>query len=102
MTSHCDMEEIETKTKKYNRWTISVSGKNRGVFLNMADIILFVDSEMDKDGNERRLIRTKPSLYWEAGDRNNLLPETIPLSYNELVKYFNVKQENKEVEIKKG
>ena len=88
MVSHCDMMEVETKTKKYNRFTITISGKNRSTILNMADIILFIDSEMDRDGNERRLIRTKPSLYWEAGDRLNKLPETLPLDYVELKKYF--------------
>ena len=92
MTSHCDMDEVETKTKKYNRWTISISGKNRGLFLNLADIILFIDSEMDKDGNEKRLIRTKPSMYWEAGDRLARLPETVPLSYQEFSKYFKIEK----------
>ena len=95
MTSHCDMEEIETKTKKYNRFTISISGKNRSLFLNMADIILFVDSEMDKDGNEKRLIRTKPSLYWESGDRSCCLPETLPLDYNKFSQYFTKKEDKK-------
>lgn len=90
--SHCDTEEIETKTRKYNRFTISLSGKNRGLFINLADLILFIDSEMDKDGYERRLIRTKPSLYWESGDRMGVLPETLPLDYNELVKCFKPKE----------
>lgn len=98
MVSHCDMQEVETKTKKYNRWTISVSGKNRAIFLNMADIILFIDSEMDRDHNETRLIRTKPSLYWEAGDRGNKLPETLILNYEKLAGYF--KNAPKESEIK--
>ena len=88
LISHCDMEEVETKTKKYNRWTISISGKNKRVFLNMADLILFIDSEMDRDGNERRLIRTKPSMYWEAGDRFGKLPETLPLDYKKLIDSF--------------
>lgn len=93
MVSHSVKEEVETKTKKFNRWTISISGKNKSIFLNMSDIILFVDSAMNKDGEEVRILRTKPSLYWEAGDRSNLLPETLKLDYNELVKYFKAKEE---------
>ena len=88
MVSHSVLEEIETKTKKYNRYTIAVSGKNRNIFLNMADIILFIDSQMSKDGEEVRIIRTRPSMYWEAGDRSNKLPETLPLDYQKLASYF--------------
>jgi len=29
----------------------------------------------------RRVIRTKPSLYYEAGDRTGRLPETIDLDF---------------------
>lgn len=93
MVSHSVKEEVETKTKKYNRWTIAIGGKNKQIFLNMSDIILFVDSEVTKEGNEKRLIRTKPSMFWEAGDRSGGLPAELPLSYVELSKYF--KKEDK-------
>lgn len=95
LVSHCDIEEIETKTKKYNRFTISIGGKNKHIFLNMCDLILFVDSAVGKDGEEVRIIRTKPSINWEAGDRTGLLPEVLPLSYEELAKYFTKKEEGK-------
>jgi hypothetical protein len=88
LVSHCEVNEIETKTKKYNRWSISIGGKNKNIILNLADIILFVDSEVDKDGNEVRLMRTKPSINYDAGDRSNLLPETLGLDYNEFAGYF--------------
>ena len=87
LVSHCELLEVETKTKKYNRFTISIGGKNRQVVLNMVDLILFIDSVSDSNG-EKRIIRTKPSLYWEAGDRANRLPEIVPLDYDALAKYF--------------
>lgn len=92
LVSHSDLVEVETKTKKFNKWTISVGGKNRHVILNLVDIILFIDSKMDGE-KEVRLIRTKPSMYWEAGDRSNLLPEELPLSYEALSKYFKSSEE---------
>lgn len=86
--SHSELVEVETKTRKYHRYTISIGGKNRNIVLNTVDIILFIDSETSKDGEERRLIRTKPSMFWEAGDRSNLLPPEIALNYEALSKYF--------------
>ena len=88
MIGHSDLIEVETKTRKYNRFTLSISGKNRGIFINIADLVLFIDSEVGKDGEEKRIIRTKPSMYWEAGDRMGTLPETLPLDYLQLSKYF--------------
>ena len=92
MVSHSVQEEIETKTKKFSRYTISIGGKNKNTFLNMADMILFVDSKIGVDGEEERFIRTKPSIYYESGDRSGLLPEEVPLSYKELAKYFKEKK----------
>ena len=76
LVSHSKQEEIETKTKKYNRFTIDIGGKNQNVILYMMDIILFMDSDI-RDGEEIGLVRTKPSLYWEAGDKSKLLPDNI-------------------------
>lgn len=76
LVSHSKQEEIETKTKKFNRFTIDISGKNQNVILNGMDIILFMDSEI-KEGVEVGMIRTKPSQYYEAGDKSRLLPESI-------------------------
>ena len=86
MISHSSKETIETATgKKYDRWSISVSGKNKQVFLNMSDMILFIDYHVD-NGEVSRIIRTKPSKSYEAGDRSGKLDETLPLSYKELEK----------------
>lgn len=88
MVSHSVQEEIETKTKKFTRETISVTGKVRNIFLNLSDIVLFIDSDIDKNGIEQRVIRTKPSIYYEAGDRSQKLPETLPLDFKVLSSYF--------------
>ena len=35
------------------------------------------------------MIRTKPSLYYEAGDRTGRLPETLDLDYPTFIEAFN-------------
>ena len=87
LVSHCELIEVETKTRKFNKYTISVSGKNRGFALGLPDYILFIDSIV-KDNEEVRIVRTKPSMFWDAGDRSNKLPAEMALNYNELAKYF--------------
>ena len=37
----------------------------------------------------RRVIRTKPSLYYEAGDRTGRMPETIDLDFRKFLDAFN-------------
>ena len=98
MVAHVKQEEIETKTKKYNRWTINVGGKSQDAILAMPDIILFMDSEVE-GGAERGVIRTKPSMYFEAGDKSRRLPEVIsfPLdnpkvAYDQIVTAFGIKK----------
>ena len=92
MVSHAKQEEIETKTKKYNRFSPDLSGKNKSVVLNMQDIILFMDSGM-KDGEEVGIVRTKPSLFWDAGDKSKLLaPEIMFPLANPKVAYDKIKQ----------
>ena len=35
------------------------------------------------------MIRTKPSLYYEAGDRTGRLPETLDLDFSKFLDAFN-------------
>ena len=68
--------------------------KNKRIYLDLPDMILFVDSEMDAQGEEQRIIRTDQSMYWEAGIRDNPenpvnLPAEIPLDYKIFSGYFN-------------
>lgn len=88
MVGHSKVEEVKTKSKAYNKETITVTGENRKVVLSMADLVLFIDIERDENNKERRVIRTKPTLYYDAGDRSNRLPPVLPLDYKELAKHF--------------
>lgn len=50
------------------------------MILGAADLVLFMDQEMDGS----RLIRTKPHPSYDAGDRSGRLPETIVLPSDNL------------------
>jgi hypothetical protein len=90
MISHSREAEVETRTGKQSRWVPTLPEKAREIVDGMVEIILFadIDSHQDADNVEQttRVLRTKPSHKWEAGDRTNRLPPTIPLAYAEFVK----------------
>ncbi len=48
-------------------------------------MILFCDLDTTSGANDeaitRRVIRTKPSLHYEAGDRTGRLPDVLDLDY---------------------
>ena len=66
--------------------------KARKIVLGMVDMVLYCDLDVSagSDGEPiiRRVIRTKPSLYYEAGDRTGRLPETIDLDYRKFLEAF--------------
>jgi len=57
-------------------------------------MVLYFDSEdvTDDDSNvkQRRIIRTKPTRYYEAGDRTGKLPETIELDYEKFLVAYKI------------
>jgi hypothetical protein len=84
LVSHSKDKEIKTATKKYARVVPSLSEGVRKIIVGMADIILFFDieEEMDEASGKpiaRRVLRTQPSLYYEAGDKTGRLPAMITL-----------------------
>ncbi len=46
------------------------------------------DDRRGRRESMRRVIRTKPSLYYEAGDRTGRLPETIDLDFSKFLEAF--------------
>ena len=93
LISHAKEIEMETRTGKYTRIVPTLPDKARKIVLGMADMVLYCDIDVSTgaDGERvmRRVMRTKPSLYYEAGDRTGRLPETIDLDYKAFVEAFN-------------
>jgi hypothetical protein len=94
LISHAKEMEMDSRTGKYTRVVPTLPDKARKIVLGMADMVLFCDLEVQPkgDGGEpdvRRVIRTKPSLYYEAGDRTGRLPETLDLDFASFLSAFN-------------
>lgn len=92
MISHSQDRDIETRTGKHTRIVPTIPEKARKIVTGMVDLILFCDLEMrpGEDGKPvwHRVMRTKPSPNYDAGDRTGKLPEVIPLDFSAFVKYF--------------
>lgn len=85
LVSHAEQIEVKTRTEKYRKWVPSLSGKARKSVIALVDMILYADIEETRDTegtvSEQRVLRTKPSAAYEAGDRTGRLPDTLPLDY---------------------
>ena len=92
LISHAKEIEVETRTGKYTRIVPTLPEKARKIVLGMVDMVLYCDLDVSAgaEGEQiiRRVIRTKPSLYYEAGDRTGRLPETIDLDYRKFLEAF--------------
>lgn len=92
LVSHAQDVEIETRTGKYTRTVPTLPDKARKIVLGLVDMILFVDVDpfRDEQGETqyRRVLRTKPTTAYEAGDRTGHLPETLPLDYQAFLDAF--------------
>ena len=103
LISHSETKEIETQKGKINRVVPNLPAKARKIMLGLVDFIFYCDFEQSKDENGettyKRVFRTKPNMYYEAGDRTGKLPPTIDLDYDAFSKAFeaataaNAKQE---------
>ena len=82
LISHSEEREIETRTGKVAKTVPSLPDKARRIVLALVDIILFADLENVAGQDEpRRVLRTKPSSRYEAGDRTGLLPPTLDMDF---------------------
>ncbi|MBL7046493.1 MAG: ATP-binding protein [Candidatus Marinimicrobia bacterium] len=92
LISHAVEKEIETRTGNYTRIIPTLPDKARKIILGMSDFILYgdMDSSVVQDGKtvERRVLRTKPTKHYVAGDRTGKLPETIEATYDAFLKVY--------------
>lgn len=88
MISHAQASVEKINGEKINKTIPTLPEKARRTVLGMADLVLFADLDEKPDGKLIRVMRTKPSLLHEAGDRTGLLPDVLPLSYSALAKAF--------------
>ena len=92
LISHAKEMEVDSRTGKYTRVIPTLPDKARKIVLGMADMVLFCDLEVTPgekgEQNLRRVIRTKPSLYYEAGDRTGRLPETLELNFGKFMESY--------------
>jgi len=92
LISHAQEKEVETRTGKYMKTVPTLPDKARKIVLGLVDIILYCDVEAVRDAggqmNFRRVIRTKPSQYYEAGDRTGRLPEILEMDYRAFAAAF--------------
>lgn len=92
LVSHSVDREFETRTGKRTKTVPTLPDKAAEIALGLVDLILYADIETKKaaDGTiaTRRVIRTKPALEYEAGDRTGKLPEVLPLEYAEFLKAY--------------
>ena len=96
LISHAQDKQIKTRTDEYSKSQPSLPDRARGVVLGLVDMILFCDTvtRKAKDGTMtvERVIRTKPSPAYEAGDRTGRLPEMLPLDFDAFLKAFSTGQ----------
>lgn len=87
LVSHAQEVEVETRTGKITKAVPTLPETPRKMVLGMADVVAYCDVEPIKQEDGRttykRVLRTKPSLYYEAGDRTKRLPETIDFEFVE-------------------
>ena len=92
LVSHAQEKEIETRTGRHIKTIPTLPDKPRRIVLGLVDLVLYCDIETEHDGDGkpvyRRVMRTKPSPHYDAGDRTGRLPETIDLDYPTFLRTF--------------
>jgi hypothetical protein len=91
LVSHAQEIEVETRTGKITKVVPTLPETPRKIVLGIADVIAYCDVDVIKNDGKtsyKRVLRTKPSLYYEAGDRTKRLPETLDFDFGAFAAAF--------------
>lgn len=92
LISHSQEKEIETRTGNYTRITATLPDSARKIVIGLMDLVLMCEVKAVRgDAGEyqyRRIIHTKPTPAYDAGDRTGKLPAELPLDYKAFMKAF--------------
>lgn len=104
LISHSQEKEVETRTGNYTRITTTMSEGARRIVIGLMDIVILceVTAQKSDDGTHvyERVMRTKPTPAYDAGDRTGRLPEVLPMEYDKFTDAF--KQATNPTATKKG
>ena len=81
LISHAQEKEVETRTGNIIRHIPTLPDKARQIVTGMVDLILYGSFEAEAGKPARRVLHTKPSPHFDAGDRTGRLPATVELDF---------------------
>lgn len=98
LISHSQDRDLETRTGTVTRTVPTLSESFRQIVIGLVDLILYCDVQIEQaeDGTRkyRRVVRTKPSPNYDAGDRFGSLPEVMDLNFQAFAKAFETPKPN--------
>ena len=92
--THSKDKEVEQRDgQKFDQLIVSMPSSAREIFINMADFIIFITAEKEKDKDtgdtvSKRYMYFRTDGYVEAGGRFTKVPERIEYNVNEFIEVF--------------
>ena len=86
--AHATERNIKTRKGEYTRYDAAIAGQVYELIVGSCDFVLYAVIDSDTNG-ERRILRTKPCEFWNAGDKTGKLPPELPLDAKEFLKAYN-------------
>lgn len=85
--AHATEKTIKTRRGEYTRYDAAIAGQIYELIVGSCDFVLYATIESGENG-ERRILKTKPCEYWNAGDKTGILPPEIELNAKAFVEAY--------------